>query len=91
MAGEVSVEDRSKRTEYVKPQFGERGEGLRECDFESSVKNDGNDVEVNGETDDEVMEDGETVRLASPGEVFDGEQRSEDVRSLSRLRSVGSQ
>ena len=45
----------------------------------------------NGETDDEVMEDGETVRLASPGEVFDGEQRSDDVRSLSRLRSVGSQ
>ena len=54
------MEDKSKRTETVRPQFGERCESQTECDSVSSVKSDGNDIELNGETDDEEMEDGET-------------------------------
>ena len=53
------MEDKSKRTETVRPQFGECCESLSECDGALSVKIDGNDVESNGETDDEDMEDGE--------------------------------
>ena len=51
------MEDRSKRTETVRPQLGERCEKTArarlcvECD---------NDVELNGERDVEDMEDGET-------------------------------
>ena len=59
-AGEVSVEDRSKRTDTVRPQFGERSESQSECDSALSVKSDGNGIELNGETDNEDMEDGET-------------------------------
>ena len=58
LAGGVSVEDRSKRTETVRPQLGERCEKQRERD--SALGSDENDVELNGETDDEDMEDGET-------------------------------
>ena len=58
-AGGVSVEDRSKRTETVRPQVDERCEKQRECDRVLSATNDENDVELNGETDDEDMEDGE--------------------------------
>ena len=42
------VEDRSKRTETVRPQFGEPCDERRECDSASSVKSDGNDIELNG-------------------------------------------
>ena len=54
------MEDRSKRTETVRPQFGERCEKQSECDSALSAKKDENDVELNGETDDEDM-DGETT------------------------------
>ena len=53
MAGQVSLDDRSRRTETVSPQRDER-------DSASSVNNDGNDIDMNGETDDEDMEDGDT-------------------------------
>ena len=52
MAGGVSVEDRSKRAETVRPRHDE----LCECQFvydgALSAKSDKNDVELNGETDD---------------------------------------
>ena len=53
------MEDMSKQTETVRQQFGECSESLSECDGVLSVKSDGNDIESNGETDDEDMEDGE--------------------------------
>ena len=58
-AGGVSVEDRSKGTEAVRPQFGECCEKQSECDSALGAKSDENDVELNGETG-EDMEDGET-------------------------------
>ena len=53
------MEDRSKRTETVRPQLDERCGEQRECDSVWSATNDENE-EVNGETDDEDIEDGET-------------------------------
>ena len=53
------MEDRSKRTETVRPQVDERCERQRQCDSVLSATNDENHVELNGETDDEDMEDGE--------------------------------
>ena len=61
MAG-VSVEDRSKRTETARPQCDERCESQSKCDSALSVKSDGNDIELNGETDDEDMEGGDGIR-----------------------------
>ena len=58
-AGAVSVEDRSKRAETVRPHLDERCEKRRECDGVLNVTNDENGDELNGETDDEDMEDGE--------------------------------
>ena len=46
------MEDRSKRTETVRPQMDERCEKQRECDCVLSATNDENGVELNGETDD---------------------------------------
>ena len=51
--------DRSKRTGAVRPPLDERCRKQRECDSVLSATNDENDVELNGETDDEDMEDGE--------------------------------
>ena len=45
------MEDRSKRAETARPQQGER--------WEKTTTNDENRDELNGETDDEDMEDGE--------------------------------
>ena len=53
------MEDRSKRTEIVRPQVDECCERQRESDSVLSATNDENDVELNGETDDEDVEDGE--------------------------------
>ena len=53
------MEDKSKRTETARPQGDERCEKQRECDRVLSATNDENDVELNGGTDDEDMEDGE--------------------------------
>ena len=58
-AGGVSVEDKSKRTETVRPPLNERCERRQKCDSVLGATNDENDVELNGETDDEDMEDGE--------------------------------
>ena len=55
-AGVVSVEDRSKRAETVRPQLDERFEKRRRCDGVLNVTNDENDEELKGETDDEDME-----------------------------------
>ena len=55
-----NVEDRCKRTATVRPQFGERCENRRERDGALGATSDENDIELNGETDDEDMEDGET-------------------------------
>ena len=52
------MEDRSKRTETVRPQSNDRCEKRQGRDSAPSAKNDENDVELNGETD-EDMEDGE--------------------------------
>ena len=46
------MEDKSKRTETVRPPLSER------CDSVLSATNDENDVELNGETDDEDGEMG---------------------------------
>ena len=51
------MEDRSKRTEAVRPLCCER---QLVCDSALSATSDGNDIEINGETDDEDMEDRET-------------------------------
>ena len=48
----MTLEDRSKRTETVRPQVDERCERQRECDTVLSATNDENDVELNCETDD---------------------------------------
>ena len=53
------MEDRSKRTETVRPQSNERCEKRQGCDSVLSATNGEDDVELNGETDDEDMEDGE--------------------------------
>ena len=53
------MEDRSKRAETVRPQLNERCEKRQECDSVLSATNDENDVELDGETDDEDIEDGE--------------------------------
>ena len=50
------MEDRSKRAGAVRPQLDERCGEQRECD---SVLSATNDEELNGETDDEDIEDGE--------------------------------
>ena len=55
----MSAEDRSKRTETVRPPLNERCERRQRCDSVLSATNDENDVELNGETDDKDMEDGE--------------------------------
>ena len=54
------MEDRSKRTGAVRPQLDERCGEQRECDSVLSGTNGENDEELNGETDDENMEDGDT-------------------------------
>ena len=54
------MEDRSKRTETVIPQLNERCEKRQECHSVLSATNDENDVELNRETDDEDMEDGDS-------------------------------
>ena len=54
------MEDRSKRTGTVRPQFGEDCESQLECDRALTAKSNGNDIELNGETNDEDMDDGET-------------------------------
>ena len=53
------MEDSSKRTETVRPPLNERCERRQKRDSVLSATNDENDVELNGETDDEDMEDGE--------------------------------
>ena len=58
-AGALSVEDRSKRAETVRPQLDERCEKRRECDGVLNVTNEENGDELTGETDNEDMEDGE--------------------------------
>ena len=57
MAGEVSVEDRPKRTEILRPQWVEHSGKQPESDSALSATSDGNDFELNGETDDEDVED----------------------------------
>ena len=63
-------EPRSKRAETVRPQLGKRCEKRRECDSVLTATNDENGDELNGETDDEDMEDGEMeVRnIRDPGQ-----------------------
>ena len=53
------MEDRSKRAETVRPQLDVRCEKRRECDGVLNVTSDENGDELNGDTDDEDMEDGE--------------------------------
>ena len=53
------MEHKSKRTETVRPQFGECFESQSQCDSVLSVNSGVNDIELNGETDDEDMEDGD--------------------------------
>ena len=60
MAKGVSVEDRSKRAETVRPPHDEHCECQFASDSALSGKSEMNDIELNGETDDEDMEDGET-------------------------------
>ena len=52
------MEDRSRRTK-VSPQRDEHYRRQSERDSASKVKDDGKDIELNGETDDENMGDGE--------------------------------
>ena len=63
------MEDRSKRTGAVRPQLDERCGKQRECDSVLNATNDENGDELNGETDDEDMEDGETgLDIRDPGQ-----------------------
>ena len=52
--------DRSKRAATARPPHDEHCECQFVSDSASSAKSEMNDVELNGETDDEDMEDGET-------------------------------
>ena len=54
------MEDRSKRAETDAPMHDEHCERQLVCDSALSAKRGMNDIELNGETDDEDMEDGET-------------------------------
>ena len=54
------MEDKSKRTETVRPQFGEHCESQSECDSALIAKSEENYVELNGETDDEGRRDSMT-------------------------------
>ena len=54
------MEDRSKRTGAVRPQLDEGCGKQRECYSVLNATSDENNDELNGETDDEDMEDGET-------------------------------
>ena len=57
------MEDKSKRTETVRPQFGERFKSRSERNSALNLKSDWNDIELNGETDDEDMEErGDGIR-----------------------------
>ena len=67
------MEDRSKRTETARPQLNERCEKRQECDSVLSATNDENDVELNGDTEDEDMEDGEM-------EFDDGSSQVRNIR-----------
>ena len=60
MTGGVSVEDRSKRAETVRPQHDEHCACHLACDSGLNAKPDADDLGLNGETDDEDMEDGDT-------------------------------
>ena len=71
------MEDGSKRAETVRPQLGERCGEQRECDSVLSSTNDENDEELNGETDDEDIEHGET-------EFDDGGVSVTQINRLSR-------
>ena len=52
------MEDKSKRTETVRPQWGERCGKQPESDSALSATSDESNIELNGETDDEDMETG---------------------------------
>ena len=54
------MEDRSKRTGAVRPQLDERCGKRCECDSVLNATSDENNDELNGETDDQDTEDGET-------------------------------
>ena len=54
------MEDRSKRAEAVRPQHDEHCECQLVCDSALSAKGDVNDIEFNGETEDDNIEDRET-------------------------------
>ena len=54
------MEDRSKRAETARPLHDEHCECQFVCDSALSAKSEMNDIQLNGETDDEDMEDGET-------------------------------
>ena len=82
-AGGVSVEDRSKRTETVRPQLNKRCEKRQECDSVLSATNDENDFALNGETDDGDMEDGEMG-------FDDGSALVRNIRDPGPLRSTKS-
>ena len=78
------MEDRCKRAETLRPPHDEHCECQFVSDRESSAKSEMNDVEFNGETDDEDMEDGETrfddgsapVRnIRDPGQPTESERR----------------
>ena len=60
MAAGVSVTDRSKRAETARPQPDEHCECQFVCDSALSPKSDVHVIELNGATDDENIEDGET-------------------------------
>ena len=93
MAGGVSVEDRSKRTETVRPHHDEHFESQLVCDSALSAKSVGDDIELNGETDAGDVEDGETgfddrsaqVRnIRDPGQPTASEH-TEDHRSTLQI------
>ena len=55
-AGGVSVEDRSNRTETVRPQWGGTVRKQPESDSALSATSDESDIELNGETDEDMEE-----------------------------------
>ena len=57
----MSVKDRSLRAESVRPLHDEHCERQMVCNSTLSANSDMNDIELDGETDDEDMEDGKTL------------------------------
>ena len=86
------MEDRSKRAETARPLHDEHCEGQLVCDSSLSATCDMNGIELNVETDDENMENGETRfddGSAAARDIRDPGQRTESTSTHIDLTDHG--